>query len=77
MARLHVLRVAHSAPPRLHGRRYDKVALDITPQPDEVSVGSICIYPYGKYKGGETNSGGVRFVQGRITHAYKEDGVTK
>ena len=47
---------------------FDRVALDSTPKEDEVGVGTIVLFPQGRYKGtAGNNAGGERWHQGRIT----------
>lgn len=50
---------------------YFNLALDRVPEPDEIAVGSIVLFPQGKYRGQEgVRLGGLRYHQGRITHVY-------
>lgn len=57
---------------------YYNLALDRVPDPDEVAIGSIVLFPQGKYKGQEgVRLGGQRYHQGRITHVYDGPGGEK
>lgn len=50
---------------------YFNLALDRVPEPDEIAIGSIVLFPQGKYRGQEgVRLGGLRYHQGRITHVY-------
>lgn len=45
--------------------KFDEVALNDTPEEDEVAVGSLVIFPQGKYVGtAGNNEGGVRYHKG-------------
>ena len=47
--------------------KFDKVAMDMAPRDErEVSIGSTIIYPYGQYRGGDANAGGMRYCEGRV-----------
>eukprot|EP00052_Salpingoeca_macrocollata_P003802 m.37781 g.37781 ORF g.37781 m.37781 type:complete len:698 (-) comp13669_c0_seq1:33-2126(-) len=47
---------------------YDRVALDLTPREEDIGVGSLVVFPQGKYGGTQgNNTGGVRYHQGEIT----------
>ncbi|KAK2552504.1 hypothetical protein P5673_026340 [Acropora cervicornis] len=51
---------------------YYNLALDRVPDPDEVAVGSIVLFPQGTYKGQEgVRLGGQRYHQGCITHVHE------
>ena len=51
---------------------YYNLALDKSPNPKDISVGSIVLFPQGKYVGGLNGGtyGGVRWHQGRITRIH-------
>lgn len=51
---------------------YFNLALDKSPNPKDISVGSIILFPQGKYVGGPNGGtyGGVRWHQGRITQIH-------
>lgn len=50
---------------------YFNLALDRVPEPDEIAVGSIVLFPQGKYRGQEgVRLGGLRYHQGKITDVY-------
>ena len=47
---------------------FDRVALDSTPKEDEIGVGTIVLFPQGRYRATEgSNEGGERWHQGQIT----------
>lgn len=51
---------------------YYNLALDRVPDPDEVAVGSIVLFPQGTYKGQEgVRLGGQRYHQGCLTHVHE------
>lgn len=50
---------------------YYNLALDRVPESDEIAVGTIVLFPQGKYRGQEgVRLGGQRYHQGRITNVY-------
>eukprot|EP00048_Salpingoeca_helianthica_P016947 m.234949 g.234949 ORF g.234949 m.234949 type:complete len:820 (-) comp19846_c0_seq1:142-2601(-) len=59
--------------------RFDRIALDTTPSPDEVALGSLVIFPQGTYVGTEgNNTGGMRYHQGVVTSVSRgPDGSTR
>lgn len=57
---------------------YYNLALDRVPEPDEVAIGSIVLFPQGKYRGQEgVRLGGLRYHQGRITSVSNGPGGQK
>lgn len=58
---------------------YYNLALDRVPDPDEVAVGSIVLFPQGTYKGQEgVRLGGQRYHQVRLSsamHLQKKNGM--
>lgn len=57
---------------------YYNLALDRVPEPDEVAIGSIVLFPQGKYRGQEgVRLGGLRYHQGRITSVSNGRGGQK
>lgn len=57
---------------------YYNLALDRVPEHDEIAIGSVVLFPQGKYKGQEgVRLGGQRYHQGRITNVYDGPGGEK
>ncbi|EGD79508.1 hypothetical protein PTSG_10079 [Salpingoeca rosetta] len=55
-------------------QKVELVALDRTPDADEIGVGSVVLFPQGRYRGNDAISGGVHWHLGRITRVRSENG---
>ena len=57
---------------------YFNLALDKSPNPYEISIGSTVLFPQGYYKGSQSGATeGVRWHQGRVTRIYTSTDGTK
>ena len=57
---------------------YFNLALDKSPSPKDISIGSIVLFPQGSYKGSQGGAtGGIRWHQGRVSHIHTASDGTK
>jgi hypothetical protein len=51
---------------------FDQISTCVTPQPDEIAVGTTIIFPQGKYVMPGGASGGLRYHQGIVTRVHRD-----
>ena len=57
---------------------YFNLALDKSPSPKDISIGSVVLFPQGNYKGSEGGATeGIRWHQGRVSHIHTAQDGTK
>ena len=56
---------------------YFNLALDRSPNPKDISIGSIVLFPQGYYTGGRGETKEIRWHEGRVSHIHTAEDGTK